>query len=196
MYIQLGISSSNGTDAMRVQCTGTNQKTSSVSILSLLLIWLEVRFFRHGRKIARRSTGWSSWLRQRAKSPKVAGSIYDVTGIFHWINPWGCTVPLWVSFILLTEMSTKDIAWGKDGRCVRLTTLPPSCTDCLEILGTSTSCSPKGLSGPVMGQLYFSPKLLKRSISRFSFSLLYRAACCFNLFFIVPTHAIYYTLKY
>ena len=25
-------------------------------------------------------------------------------------------------------------------------------------------------------------------------SLLYRAACCFNLFFIVPTHALHYTL--
>jgi len=29
-----------------------------------------------------------------------------------------------------------------------------------------------------------------------SSSLLYRAACCFNLFFIVPTHALHYTLKY
>jgi hypothetical protein len=27
----------------------------------------------------------------------------------------------------LTEMSTRRISWGKCGRCVRLTTLPPSC---------------------------------------------------------------------
>ena len=27
----------------------------------------------------------------------------------------------------LTEMSTRSISWGKDIRCVRLTTLPPSC---------------------------------------------------------------------
>jgi hypothetical protein len=40
---------------------------------------------------------------------------------------------------------------GKNGRCVGLTTLSPSCADCLEILGASTSWSPKGLSRPVMG---------------------------------------------
>ena len=33
----------------------------------------------------------------------------------------------------LTEMSTRNISWGKCGRCVGLTTLPPSCADCLEI---------------------------------------------------------------
>ena len=33
----------------------------------------------------------------------------------------------------LTEMSTRNISWSKDGRCVGLTTLPPSCADCLEI---------------------------------------------------------------
>jgi hypothetical protein len=27
----------------------------------------------------------------------------------------------------LTEMSTRIISWGKGGRCVRLTTLPPFC---------------------------------------------------------------------
>jgi hypothetical protein len=29
----------------------------------------------------------------------------------------------------LTEMSTRYISWGKGGRCVGLTTLPPSCAD-------------------------------------------------------------------
>jgi hypothetical protein len=33
----------------------------------------------------------------------------------------------------LTEMSAMNISWGKGGRCVGLTTLPPSCGYCLEI---------------------------------------------------------------
>ena len=34
----------------------------------------------------------------------------------------------------LTEMSTTYIAWGvKEGQCVGLTTLPPSCAEYLEI---------------------------------------------------------------
>jgi len=34
----------------------------------------------------------------------------------------------------LTEMSTRNISWGGKGdRCVGMTTLPPSCADCLEI---------------------------------------------------------------
>jgi len=44
---------------------------------------------------------------------------------------------------LLAEMSTRDIFWGKGGRCVGRTTLPPSCVDCLEALEPSTSWSPK-----------------------------------------------------
>ena len=36
----------------------------------------------------------------------------------------------------LIELSTRNISWGaKGGRCVGLTTLPPSCADCLEIWG-------------------------------------------------------------
>ena len=33
---------------------------------------------------------------------------------------------------------------GKGGRCVGLTTLPPSCADCLEIMGASTFWNPNG----------------------------------------------------
>jgi hypothetical protein len=68
-------------------------------------------------------TRWYSWLRHCATTRKVAGSISDgVIGIFHWQNSSGHT-----------EMSTRNISWGKGGRCVGLTTLQHSCVDCLEI---------------------------------------------------------------
>jgi hypothetical protein len=35
---------------------------------------------------------------------------------------------------LPTEISTRDICWGKGGRCVGLTTMPTSGADCPEIL--------------------------------------------------------------
>ena len=43
---------------------------------------------------------------------------------------------------------------GKGGRCLGLTSLPPSCADYLEILRASTFWNPKSLSRPVMRQLY------------------------------------------
>ena len=56
----------------------------------------------------------------------------------------------------LTEMSTRNTSYG--GRCTGLTTLPPSCADCLKIWEPQ----PPGLSRPVMGLLY----LLLRDIRR------------------------------
>jgi len=46
----------------------------------------------------------------------------------------------------LTKTITRSISWGKRGWCVRLTTLPPSFADCLEIWvphlpGTLRACS-------------------------------------------------------
>jgi len=45
----------------------------------------------------------------------------------------------------LIEMSTRNISWGKGGRYIGLTTLPRSCSDCLEIWepkppGTLNAC--------------------------------------------------------
>ena len=45
----------------------------------------------------------------------------------------------------LTDMSTRNISWGKGGRSVGLTTLPPSCVYCLEnwiphLPGTLRAC--------------------------------------------------------
>ena len=61
------------------------------------------------------------------------GSIHDgVIRIFHLNNPSGRTMALGLSQPL-TEKNTRNISWGKGGRCVELTTLPPACADCLEI---------------------------------------------------------------
>jgi len=70
-------------------------------------------------------------------------------GCFHWPNSSDGTKALG-STQPLTELSTR----GKRGRCVGLTTLPPSCAECLEILEASTSLSPKSLSRPVQVLLY------------------------------------------
>jgi hypothetical protein len=51
-----------------------------------------------------------------------------VTGIFHRHNPFGRTVTQGLTQPL-KEMSTGIFSGGKGGRCVGLTTLPPSCFD-------------------------------------------------------------------
>jgi len=79
-------------------------------------------------------TRWCSWLGHSTTSRKVTGLIPNgVTRIFHWCNPPSRTMTLGLTQPL-TEMSTRNISWGgKGGRCVWLTTLPPSCANCLEI---------------------------------------------------------------
>jgi hypothetical protein len=79
------------------------------------------------------SSGREQRLRHWTTNRKVARSNPDGVGFFHWHNPSGRTMALG-STKPLTEMSTRNISWGgKGGRCVGLTTLPPSCADCREI---------------------------------------------------------------
>jgi hypothetical protein len=95
----------------------------------------------------------SFWLMHCATNRKFAGSIPDgVTGIFQWLNPSGRMVAL-----RSNQPLTEILPGGKDGRCVRLTTLPPSSADCLEILEPQPPETPRacpGLSRPVAGKLY------------------------------------------
>jgi hypothetical protein len=61
-----------------------------------------------------------------------AGSFPDgVIGIFHWHNPSAHTTALG-STRPLRNMSTRNISWGKGGRCGGLSTLTTSCVECLE----------------------------------------------------------------
>jgi hypothetical protein len=53
----------------------------------------------------------------------------------------------------LTEKSTRIFPGDKGGRCVGLTTLPPSCADSWN-LGASTFWNPQGLSGIALPLLY------------------------------------------
>jgi hypothetical protein len=72
-------------------------------------------------------------LRVHAVAQLVEALRYKPEGRgFDLHNPSGRTMALG-STQSLTEMSTRNISWGKGGRCVGLTTLPPLCADCLEI---------------------------------------------------------------
>ena len=99
----------------------------------------------------------AQWLWCCAANRKVAGSIPDgVYGIFHGHNPFDHTMALG-STQSPTQMSIMSIYWGKNGRCLRLTTLPP-----FWIIVTSSRnlnfLEPSGHLGPVMGLSY--PKCL------------------------------------
>ena len=80
------------------------------------------------------AVGWGTALqagRSRVRFPMAS------LEFFLWYNPSGNTTDL-VSTLTLTEMSTSVFSGGKGGRCIGLTTLPPSCGDCLEILAPQT----------------------------------------------------------
>ena len=71
-------------------------------------------------------------------------------GTFYLLNLSSRTTALGSTQPLI-GMSTRDISWGGEGgQCVGLTTLPPSYTDCRDILKASTTFSCNGLSRPVM----------------------------------------------
>jgi hypothetical protein len=62
----------------------------------------------------------------------------------HW--NFSLTIAL-ISTQPLTEMSTSNISWGSKGcRCAGLTTLSPSCADCLEVWGAPNSWNLQGMS--------------------------------------------------
>jgi hypothetical protein len=65
-------------------------------------------------------------------------------GTIRFLMALGTTQPL-------REMNTSGISWGKGGWCVRVTSLPSLCVECLKILGASTSWIPMSLPRLVLG---------------------------------------------
>jgi hypothetical protein len=109
----------------------------------------------------------AQWLWCCATNKKVAGSIPDgVRGIFHWHNSSDRTMTLG-SIQPPTEMSTRRISWVKCGRCVRLTTLPQSCTvvtksgnlNFLEPSGPLQACNGTALPAFTQNIILFYPRL-------------------------------------
>jgi len=91
------------------------------------------------------------WFRDCATSRKAVVSIPEGGNlIFHRIAPSGRTVAL-ESNQSLTKISTMYLLVGEVGRCLGLTILSPLCADYLEILRTSASWKPKGLSRTLQG---------------------------------------------
>jgi hypothetical protein len=85
---------------------------------------------------------WRSWLRHCATNRNVAGSIPDGVGLTMAL---GSNQPL-------TEMSTRNLSWGVG--CVRLTTLPPSCANCLKTWEPWPPGALRAPHMPVQGLLY------------------------------------------
>jgi len=91
-------------------------------------------------------TRWLSWLRNCTTIRKVAGSIPDgVIGIFHTHNPYRPHHGPGVDSAPNRNEYQEYFLGRKDGRWTGLTTLPPSCGDCLEIWeprppGTLSAC--------------------------------------------------------
>ena len=79
---------------------------------------------------------------------------YAVIGIFRFFIPPGSSIGLELDSASNRNDYEIYLSGDKGGRCVGLTTLPPSCADCLEIPEASLSWSHNGLSRPVMRYLY------------------------------------------
>jgi len=60
----------------------------------------------------------------------------DAIRIFPSLNTSGCTLSLSIDLASNRNYYREHLLFGQGGRCVRLTTLPPSCADGLEILGS------------------------------------------------------------
>jgi hypothetical protein len=108
-----------------------------------IFIWSSTCFERHTAhhqkpKTALAASGFSyvegcwtfSWWTCQAPSRRVPGSIPGHCGFFSGASDSS----MCPGVDSASKNEYQDIPGGKDGRYVRVTTLPPSCAECLEIL--------------------------------------------------------------
>ena len=91
------------------------------------------------------TVGWSTVL-QAGRSwvwfPMVSWELFIDIILPAALMALGSTQPL-------TEMSTTNIPWGREGsQCIVLTTFPSSCADCIEIWEPQTPGSLRAFPGP------------------------------------------------
>jgi hypothetical protein len=85
---------------------------------------------------------------------------------------------------LLNRNEYQDVSWekgGKGGRCVGLTTLPPSYADCLEIWEPQPAGTLRASNRPVLGLLYLYLSILSYGLDDGLFK---------------PKHVAYFTLYF
>ena len=127
----------------------------AIPVCLLCYCSLKLKFINTLQKIAP-SYGTRSWMRHCATSRKGAGSIPDgVNEIFHWLNASSLIMALGFDSASNGNEYQRSSLGGKGGQCVGLTKLPSSCADFLELLGTSTSWTPMGLSRDSFTYLFY-----------------------------------------
>jgi hypothetical protein len=87
------------------------------------------------------TVGWGTALQAERSWVRFPMVLLDFLQWHNPSGPSGRTMALGLTQPL-TEMSTRNVSWGKGGRCVGLTTLPHLCAF---NLGASTSWNPQGL---------------------------------------------------
>jgi hypothetical protein len=121
--------------------------------------WRQQDFQNYGNFLAkyklvhRRSTGpgVASWLRLRATSQRVSGLIPGAFAEDFFRGFDGTMCP---GVNSASKNEYQELPGGKDGRCVRVTTLQPSCAECREDPGVLTFWNPRSLPRLVAGNLY------------------------------------------
>jgi hypothetical protein len=98
------------------------------------------------------------WLRHRRWDLWVASCILCDHRTKNYVKDIVCVIYCALQMQVDTEFVKygRDTRGGKDGRCVGLTTLPSSCADGIEILGSLTSLNPNGLSRDIFNLFTFT----------------------------------------